>query len=331
MRTSTSRLGRTGWNASVCAVAIATMAWAGAPAGAATTVPGAPTISSTTPGLRSVSVAFGAPASDGGARILEYRVACTSSDGGVSRSRTGHVSPIRVAGLTAAKTYTCDVEARNRAGYGPPSAESAPVVTLAAPSSSSTVPGAPTISSTTPGLRSVSVAFGAPASDGGARIVEYRVVCTSSDGGATRSKTRRTSPIRVTLSASKTYTCDVKAKNRVGFGASSALSAPFVTLAPPVVTVPGAPTITSAVAGQHDVTVAFSAPASSGGALIFQYKATCTSSDGGVARSDRRARSSIRVNGLTSAKTYTCTVAAKNRKGFGAESSASAAVVTLQN
>ncbi|MGO9873353.1 MAG: fibronectin type III domain-containing protein [Acidimicrobiia bacterium] len=330
MRTSTSRPGPQGWYASLCAVALAALALGAAPAGGATTVPGAPTITSATAGRHSVTVTYSAPSNDGGKPITDYRVACTSSDAGVSRSRTGHVSPIRVTGLSAAKTYTCDVEARNRAGYGPASAESAPVVTFAAPPSP-TVPGAPTISSATPGVRSVSVGFAAPASDGGAKILEYRVACTSSDGGVNRSRTRRTSPIRVALTASKTYTCDVKAKNRVGFGAPSALLAPFVTLAPPVVTVPGAPTITSAVAGNHDVTVAFSAPAASDGAPIFEYKATCTSSDGGVARSNRRGRSSIRVGGLTSAKTYTCTVAAKNRKGFGAESAPSAAVVTLQN
>lgn len=192
-----------------------------------------------------------------------------------------------------------------------------------------TVPGAPTITSATAGRHSVTVTYSAPSSDGGKPITGYRVACTSSDGGANRSKTRPTSPIRVALTASKTYTCDVKAKNRVGFGAPSALSAPFVTLGPPVVMVPGAPTITSAVAGTHNVTVAFSAPAQSGGASIFEYKATCTSSDGGIARSDRRGRSSIRVGDLTSGKTYTCTVAAKNRKGFGAGSAPSAAVVTL--
>lgn len=328
MRTSTSRLRPQVWNASLCAVAFAALTLGAAPAGAATTVPGAPTITSATAGRHSVTVTYSAPSSDGGKPITDYRVACTSSDGGVSHSRTGHASPTRVAGLTAGKTYTCDVEARNRVGYGPASAESDPVVTFAPPPSP-TVPGAPTISSARPGLRSVWVAFAAPASDGGARILEYRVACTSSDGGANRSKTRPSSPIRVALTASKTYTCNVKAKNRVGFGALSALSAPFVTLGPPVVTVPGAPTITSAVPGPHNVTVGFTAPASSGGTPIFEYKATCTSSDGGVARSDRRARSSIRVGDLTSGKTYTCTVAAKNRKGFGAGSAPSAAVVTL--
>jgi hypothetical protein len=330
MRASTSTprrrpFGRNGW---MCGVAAAALALGPPPAGGPPTVPGAPTITSATAGRHSVTVTFAAPTSDGGARVFDYRVACTSSDGGASRSHTAHASPIRVNGLTAAKTYACDVEARNRAGFGAPSPQSAPVV-IAAGAPLPTVPGAPTITAATPGVRSVSVAVSAPASDGGAKIRQYRVSCTSSDGGASRTKTQRNSPIRVALTASKTYTCAVEAGNRVGFGAPSPASAPFVTLAPPVVTVPGAPTITSAVAGKRNVTVAFSAPSSNGGAQIVEYKAKCTSSDGGTTRSHARRHSSIRVVALTAAKTYTCTVAARNRKGFGPPSAPSSAVVTL--
>jgi len=326
--TSTSRRSPFGWNAWVCAVAVAAVGLYAAPAAAAPTVPGAPTITSAQPGRHSITVAFAAPTSDGGARILSYRVACTSSDGGVSRSHTAPASPIRVNGLTAAKTYTCDVEARNRAGFGAPSPQSSPVMT-AAGAPLPTVPGAPSITAVTPEVASVSVAFSGPASDGGAKIRQYRVSCTSSDGGTNRTKTQRKSPIRVPLTAAKTYTCDVKAGNRVGFGAPSTASAPFVTLTPPVVTVPGAPTITSAVAGKRNVTVAFSAPASNGGAPILEYKAKCTSSDGGTTRSHERRHSSIRVVDLTAGKTYTCTVAARNRKGFGPASPPSSAAVTL--
>lgn len=328
MRRWTASFRPRSWKAWACGVAGAGLVFGTAPAGAAPTVPGAPTITSATAGRHNVTVTFTAPASDGGVPITAYRVACTSSDGGASRSRTAHASPIRVNGVTAAKTYSCDVEARNRAGYGLPSPRSASVVTPGPPPSA-TVPGAPTITAATPGLRSVSVAFSAPARDGGAKIRQYRLSCTSSDGGASRTKTEQKSPIRVRLTASKTYTCAVEAGNRVGFGAPSPLSAPFVTLGPPVVTVPGAPTITSAVAGKRSVTVAFAAPTSTGGAPIVEYKAKCASSDGGVTRSHDRRHSSIRVDDLTAGKTYTCTVAARNRRGFGARSAPSAPAVTI--
>jgi large repetitive protein len=92
---------------------------------------------------------------------------------------------------------------------------------------------------------------------------------------------------------------------------------------------PGAPSITSATAGSQSITVSFSAPASDGGASISDYKATCSSSDGGVTRWDDRNGSPILVVHLTAGKTYTCTVMAKNRIGFGAPSASSAPVVVL--
>ena len=109
------------------------MAFAG-PAGAAPhkpAKPGASTITSATPGVHSVKVAFDKPADNGGAKITNYRVVCTSSDGGRKHAIEGPKSPIRVSGLTAGKTYTCTVSAKNKVGRGPASAPSDPFVPLA--------------------------------------------------------------------------------------------------------------------------------------------------------------------------------------------------------
>ena len=301
------------------------------PAGAASTAPGAPTITGVTAGLGSVNVAYSPPASDGGSHITEYKVSCFSSDGGVSKSETEHFSPTRVEHLTPGKTYNCNVMARNSVGFGPPSANSAAVVTLSPPPAP-TVPGAPTITGVTAGIGNVNVSYSPPASDGGSSIFQYKVACASSDGGVSKSESEHASPTRVDhLTFGKTYTCNVSARNRVGFGPPSANSAAVVTLSPPVITVPGAPTITSATAGHHSVTVAFSPPASNGGSSIFEYKAVCTSSNGGRTRSNTRHSSPIKINDLSSAKTYTCTVAARNRKGLGAASAPSAPVTTLSH
>ncbi len=94
-------------------------------------------------------------------------------------------------------------------------------------------------------------------------------------------------------------------------------------------TVPGAPTVTSVTAGTRSVIVAFSAPASNGGAKITHYRARCISSDGGKAGSGSSLKLKVRVRGLTSGKTYTCTVRARNRVGAGPASAPSDAVVTL--
>ena len=90
------------------------------------TVPGAPTITSTTAGPHRVTVAFAGPANDGGAPILTYRVACTSKNG-VPGSHDAPTSPITVAGLTNAQPYTCTVTATNNIGTGPASMSSNPV------------------------------------------------------------------------------------------------------------------------------------------------------------------------------------------------------------
>ena len=75
-------------------------------------VPGAPTIGTATPGNGKTSVAFTAPASDGGATISSYTV--TSSPDGLIG--TGATSPITVSGLINTQAYTFSVTATNSVG-----------------------------------------------------------------------------------------------------------------------------------------------------------------------------------------------------------------------
>jgi hypothetical protein len=174
---------------------------------------------------------------------------------------------------------------------------------------SSTVPGAPTIGTATGGNTTGSVAFTAPASDGGATIDNYRATCGSTTATGT------TSPITVTgLTNGTSYTCTVAAHNINGYGVESSASNSFTPA-----TVPGAPTIGTATAGNAQGSVAFTAPGSNGGAAIDSYRATC--SPGSVIATN--AASPVVVTGLTNGTVYTCTVAAHNSKGYGAESSAS--------
>jgi hypothetical protein len=110
----------------VCGAAVACLALA-APAGAVPhkpTKPGAPTITGVTPGFHSVTVKFNPPASNGGSPILNYRVVCTSTNGGAPGANEGPQSPIKVSGLTTGKTYHCTVSAKNKVGRGPASAPS---------------------------------------------------------------------------------------------------------------------------------------------------------------------------------------------------------------
>jgi uncharacterized protein (TIGR02145 family) len=99
----------------------------------ALTAPGAPTSVVATAGNASASVAFTAPASNGGSVITGYTV--TSSPGGISA--TGATSPINVTGLTNGTAYTFTVIATNALGNSGASAAST-AVTPASPAPSFT-------------------------------------------------------------------------------------------------------------------------------------------------------------------------------------------------
>lgn len=87
-------------------------------------------------------------------------------------------------------------------------------------------------------------------------------------------------------------------------------------------TVPGAPTIGAATAGDGQATAAFTAPADNGGAAITGY--TATSSPGGLTATG--AASPLTVTGLTNGTVYTFTVVATNSVGNSAPSAASNSV-----
>lgn len=87
-------------------------------------------------------------------------------------------------------------------------------------------------------------------------------------------------------------------------------------------TVPGAPTIGTAAAGNAQATVNGTAPASNGGSAITGYRSTATPGGSTVTG----ASLPITHAGLTNGTAYTFTLAAQNANGYGAESAASNSV-----
>ena len=169
--------------------------------------PSAPGIIAGSPGNAQATISFTNSASTGGSPITNYTATCGAM------SATGASSPIIVAGLTNGVQVMCSVTAT---GPGGTSAASGNVnVTPAA----ITVPGAPTINAITPGDSQASIAFSAPASNGGSTITSYTATC--SPGGIINNGT--VSPLVVTgLTNGQPYTCFVAATNVAGPGPNSA-------------------------------------------------------------------------------------------------------------
>ena len=96
------------------------------------TVPGAPTIgTATATGSTTATVAFTAPASDGGTAITSYTATSSPAGGTGTLSQAGS-GTITVTGLTGGTSYTFTVKATNGVGEGPASAASNSVTPIPA-------------------------------------------------------------------------------------------------------------------------------------------------------------------------------------------------------
>ena len=95
-----------------------------------------------------------------------------------------------------------------------------------------------------------------------------------------------------------------------------------ITVSTPPTTVPGAPVIGTATAGNGFAEVTITPPADDGGSAIMRYTTTCASSSGATG-STASAPGTVVVDGLTNGSTYTCTVTATNIIGTSVASAAS--------
>jgi chitinase len=282
------------------------------------TAPGAPAGVTATAGDHKAVVTFAAPVSDGGDPVNFYTV--TASPGGAKFSSAS--SPITVTGLTNGTSYSFRVTATNAIGTGPASAASKAVIPGTAPSAPTAVRAVSGSTRTASGP--LTVTFAAPASNGGPPITRYTARCTSGNGGAARTGTHSgaaAAPITVAAATTgKTYTCSVTAANALGTGPASARSAPVVVGAP---TAPVHVTASRVAAGR--IKVSFT-PGANNGRPVTSYTATCASGNGGVTRAKSGTGGPLTVTGLTSGKSYTCTVFAANARGKGPSSKPSRAV-----
>ena len=179
-------------------------------------------------------------------------------------------------------------------------------------------PGAPTAAAAVAGDGQATVSWTAPTSDGGSAITSY--TATASPGGATCTAAAPATSCTVTgLDNGTSYTFSVTATNAAGPSSASLASGAVTPTGPP-----GAPTGATAIAGNGQATVSWTAPASDGGSAITSY--TATASPGGATCTAAAPATSCTVTGLANGTGYTFSVTATTGLGTSSASSMSAAV-----
>ena len=285
------------------------------------TPPDAPTSVVATRGNTQLSVAFSAPAFNGGLDITTYQYALSTDSYATwtTRSTGTTASPLVITGLANGTSYQVKLRAVNALGEGAAS-DASTAVTPA------TIPGTPTSPSISSGSGSISVSWGAP-SDGGDPPLTYTVE-TQKNSEAYVNRGAQTSTYTLSgLDNGATYRARITANNTVGSSATPAVTGDTVPSA-----VPGAPGFSSASSGSGTYTFNWTAPANNG-AAITSYTVTLTTANQaawGTSVTDTPANFTSGGNltytftGLSNGSSYRAKVLATNVRGNGAETDSGA-------
>jgi hypothetical protein len=252
--------------------------------------------------VRSISLSWSPPASDGGTAISGYHL---YRDGNLLVRLPGTARSFTDAGLGDGESHTYALSTVNAVGEGPQSIASTATHNL---------PGAPRALAATPDVRAVQLSWLAPASDGGSGITWYVLY---RDGEVLVSvPASRTSYTDSGLANAATHSYSVAAVTAVGEGprGASASGTTFV--------LPSAPQAFSARPDVRAIHLSWLAPASDGGSGITGY---ALYRDGAVVATLPPSATSYMDAGLGNAATHGYTVSAITAVGEGPRSESASA------
>jgi len=294
--------------------------------------PGAPTLTSATPGNGTIALTWTAPTSSGSSAITGYDVFEGSTLAEARSASPFNASLINgtsttVTGLTPGKIHFFEISAVNGFGAGPRSNDRSGIA-LAGPSS-------PTLVSTT-GNREVALEWKPPANDGGSPITGYDLYESITTGGEgavpfaeTSASTNQFLVTNDTISMRNgtTYYFTVAAVNAGGPGSAS--NEVVATPEP----VPDPPQGLTATAGAESVTLSWSSPSSIGGSAITGYdvfEGSSPQGEGSTPVASAITKTSFTVTGLVARTTYYFLVEAINASGSSFPSNEASATPTPQ-
>ncbi|MCL2525813.1 MAG: fibronectin type III domain-containing protein, partial [Coriobacteriia bacterium] len=284
-------------------------------------VPSAPQYPSYVPGDGQITVSWTTPSDDGGSAIAGYDY---SLDGGVSWTQmTSPTPPLQptqppftITGLSNGTTYTVELRAFNANGPGTPSSSFAAVPR--------TTPSAPqNLTATTNQGPTITLTWDAPASDGGSPITDYAIYQSTDSGqtwtlnGNTGSGTS-TSYDPTNLDSGSTYMFAVNAINAQGNGTAAYTD----TIVNPIPAT--APQNLKATAGNSQISLNWTAPASDGGSAISDYQYSVDGGNNWISM-DTTATTFV-LTGLTNGLYQNVMVRAYTLAGGGAPSAVAGAV-----
>ena len=283
--------------------------------------PGQPASVTATGGNTTALITWSTPTSDGGSPITGYKVE-QSTDGTtwtVVVSNTNSIgTSSQVAGLTNGTNYQFRVSAINVSGTGTASS-AASAVPYAGPS-------APTSLVATAASTQVTLSWTAASNTGGSALIGYKVE-QSVDGGntwtavVTNTNSTATSYVVSGLTNGSVYAFRIAGINAAGLGATTAV----VTAVPFAAT--DAPSAVTAVFGDTQATLTWTAPASTNGASVTGYTIESSTDAGGswttVVANTNTALVSYNATGLTNGTSYIFRVAAINAAGTSSFASSS--------